>query len=682
MWKNERSTSKISISIRKFKQKRDINTQQNILQSISTHRDSNMRTNSLLQIALLAQIALATETEKFQNPWDQLHNENDQVKLRANDHNLVVFKEVGKVTHNMAYSHLEITLNFKEYIEQANKIRAIVVNTTSFHITEQQLQQYARFKTIEERLKTIKSTVMDAEEILQPTSTYRNKRSPPLHPLQSIINARAATYQTLKAPAKQAMGLNPNSLKAFFSRTPRSLTVLGILIFTTLVATGTAAAALIETRATAKTSNNNTANINYISQELQRSNRKTEKTIKALEQRWTEQWQKAKYFDDVFFEAIDATKTLEIEVTRFHSAIEMLRKGTLVSAIINLPQLDHYKRELLTKIRQHGLETLEDLSAHDMLNLPFSLIQEQEEYVLIIHVPTFPPGHLQHLHQHIPLPWAFLDNNTNLVLVPRPYFQYLGLDDESRAHTLWDEATISSCNTFKDIWLCENSRNTINDLSSSCLGSLFSTDQEKINEQCPIFAINAEETAYQITPRNHLLILPRPTNINYYCPSKAKSYSSTIQGLISAEIDIGCRVTTQRLSIMRLPTTTPTEAFRVSKVNMGINDILPMGTTADKLQQLIDKSIIPIDLHEFAEQALRDDDADLMQINHYATSANTIAIGVMMITIVILITILCIRTKPKVIPRKEEEDGETSSQCFINPKQSSLELNRLNFTEP
>lgn len=175
----------------------------------------------------------------------------------------------------------------------------------------------------------------------------------------------------------------------------------------------------------------------------------------------------------------------------------------------------------------------------------FAYNAEEMEFNLILHVPMIPVEHQLHLKKYVPFPLvhSFSFNSSIIPLVGEE--NYLAVNDNEQYRIL-SHSDLNSCSKKGIYYLCDE-RNTLrDDLTHSCLGSLYKYDPRGIDKFCTFEISPLKEHVSPIGPGNWLISTPEKYSATIKCRVGGKMLPSgdpvQIRTQTVLELEEGCEL--------------------------------------------------------------------------------------------------------------------------------------------
>ena len=220
----------------------------------------------------------------------------------------------------------------------------------------------------------------------------------------------------------------------------------------------------------------------------------------------------------------------ESRVIMATNAVQQLQHRRLAVDLLDTIQLEEMHRAIEAVATERGY-TLMPQRLSDYFQIETSYLRNGGDILIMLHVPCIVHDQLLTIYKYIPLPFpvpkimqsdttTILDLieqrhnnfvNTSeqgmdaLMLIPEAEMIAVGKTDQFQILTQGD---LAGCIKRNKIHLCEKNQVLHTNLKTSCLGSIYSNYEPGIKENCKLERKNLQETVYQLSATDHLLIHP------------------------------------------------------------------------------------------------------------------------------------------------------------------------------
>lgn len=229
-------------------------------------------------------------------------------------------------------------------------------------------------------------------------------------------------------------------------------------------------------------------------------------------------------------------KLLSRKINQLIEVVQVASLHRLSAEAMSAVELQNAFSKLHSEAKRMNLNLVASQPGH-LLQLETTLMRKgNSELVLIVHVPLVDPQHEFLLYRYHPVPIVF-DHEATLLIHSEEKLLAVGPEGDHKILMVED---LEKCDKFKDLYLCEYQSVSNLHSNSSCLSSLHQLDEEGVRKLCPIKSGNVEETVYQLDHNRFLVYLPTAFNLKIQCVGKPTSHLHLAEGHTDLPLDPGC----------------------------------------------------------------------------------------------------------------------------------------------
>jgi hypothetical protein len=243
------------------------------------------------------------------------------------------------------------------------------------------------------------------------------------------------------------------------------------------------------------------------------------------------------------------------------SELYVMVQGALDS-VVHAVQQAHHRRlsiDFLSSDQLKALyETIEETalgrayvlltsSPSDLFQVETSYVSDNENVVLILHVPMVPRNSLLRLFRLRPFPIPF---SSTMALLPEASSSLLALSQgNTRLMTTIEHSDLMDCHRIGSVFVCERHSVLFNQIKATCLGALFEQDINIAREVCSLELVPYQEAVLQLQSNWFLIYSPSMFTGYVQCHNGSANEAHIKRGVNKLFVDPSCTLNLRNHSL-------------------------------------------------------------------------------------------------------------------------------------
>ena len=227
----------------------------------------------------------------------------------------------------------------------------------------------------------------------------------------------------------------------------------------------------------------------------------------------------------------------ESRLGRVAMAVQQLQHRRLSTSVLDTSQLTELHKSVSEVAKARGYVLMPERLS-DYFQLEASYLRQGEDVLIMLHVPCVNKDQMLTIYKYIPFPYPLQSSieqenitiaemlsqregqfNTvkhnkildqeidSLIIIPEAEMIAVGRGDKYKILTQGD---LDNCIKRNRVHLCERHQVLHTDLANSCLGSIYTRNEQGVRNNCKLQRKRMRETVYQLSATDHLLFTPSP----------------------------------------------------------------------------------------------------------------------------------------------------------------------------
>ena len=243
------------------------------------------------------------------------------------------------------------------------------------------------------------------------------------------------------------------------------------------------------------------------------------------------------------------------------SELQFLVQGALES-VIHAVQQAHHRRLSIDFLSAEQLTALYDeieatalgrayvlltSCPSDLFQVETSYVSDNENVVLILHVPMVPKNSLLRLFRLRPFPVPF---SQTMALLPETSSSLLALSQgNTRLMTTIEHTDLMDCHRIGSVFVCERHGVLFNQIKATCLGALFEQDITIAREVCNLELVPYHEAVLQLQSNWFLIYSPSMFTGYVQCHNGSSNEAHIKKGVNKLFVDPSCTLNLRNHSL-------------------------------------------------------------------------------------------------------------------------------------
>jgi hypothetical protein len=241
---------------------------------------------------------------------------------------------------------------------------------------------------------------------------------------------------------------------------------------------------------------------------------------------------------DAEIRIVMAISTLRQTISCIGNGIEKLLTNRVPLCFLSSVQTEKALNGILDKGRKLGLEMVSPHLA-SFLQYETSFLIVQNQIHIYVHVPLFNPTRRMDLLKFSNAPIPILPT---LSFAFAPTEEYLGIDTNG-LHATISQHQVSTSKKYGEYFFSESAIVMKKNLSSTCLGSIYSQNYKTLKSTCPAIFIKTTEAITTVAQNEYILITKTPQTIQVKCQGKTEHIAVDTE--LHLKLNQPCEVTTK-----------------------------------------------------------------------------------------------------------------------------------------
>ena len=268
-------------------------------------------------------------------------------------------------------------------------------------------------------------------------------------------------------------------------------------------------------------------------------------------------------------------------VTVLSNAVQQLHHRRLSIDLLSPEQMDVMHKAVHDEAAVMGFTPL-TTKVVDYFQIEVTYMRSGKDIILIVHVPCTKTAELLTIHRYLPFPIPLpilpkahdmtiaqslsiskfteksldqLFDQNDLDYKQAPEALFISSDSDLIAigkdnnYQILSPTQLAGCVQKNHIYICDKHHVTKNDLSESCLGSLFLRIESGVRTYCKFERKPVQELVYQLSPTDHLIFSPIPQSPVITCMNGSNERID-IGRTTRVHLEAGCTVKTRKHTIV------------------------------------------------------------------------------------------------------------------------------------
>jgi len=238
-----------------------------------------------------------------------------------------------------------------------------------------------------------------------------------------------------------------------------------------------------------------------------------------------------------------------VDTMIFHLDMQInVFKDTMQQAMNHRLAINALTRSDAAIVVQHVKDTAHDLglksminSHHELFQLELSYMLQENQMVLILHVPMVDEQNLLNMRQYLPVPFnQDIFNNRSLIPILDD-FDIIAYNDHSK-YKLVNSKDLSLCDKMGEIFFCKGRTSIQTEFTHSCLGAIVRSDGENINKRCRFQVKPINEQVFEISRGEWLIFTDGAHPATMDCKNKRNNRDLPIHNGAKIRLSPGCSI--------------------------------------------------------------------------------------------------------------------------------------------
>lgn len=183
----------------------------------------------------------------------------------------------------------------------------------------------------------------------------------------------------------------------------------------------------------------------------------------------------------------------------------------------------------------------------DLFQVETSYVSDNENIVLILHVPMVPKNSLLRLFRLRPFPVPF---SKTMALLPETSSSLLALSQgNTRLMTTIEHTDLMDCHRIGSVFVCERHGVLFNQIKATCLGALFEQDIAIAREVCNLELVPYHEAVLQLQSNWFLIYSPSMFTGYVQCHNGSSNEAHIKRGVNKLFVDPSCTLNLRNHSL-------------------------------------------------------------------------------------------------------------------------------------